>query len=119
MADPCIRCGHCAVVCPVDLQPQFLHATINAKAWERAEHLKIDACLLCNACTAACPSQINLRDQFADAAVLVKDLAVKRLNSLASKQRFEAREARLVKNKQLQEKLRAEKLKNIGITLDG
>jgi Na+-translocating ferredoxin:NAD+ oxidoreductase subunit C len=119
MADPCIRCGHCAVVCPVDLQPQFLHASINAKAWERTEDLKLDACLFCHACTAACPSQINLREQFTEAALVVQELATQRLKSQAAKRRFEAREARLLKNKQLQEKLRAEKLKNLGISFDG
>lgn len=116
---PCIRCSDCALVCPVNLQPQFLHASIHAKAWDKAEFLHIEACLLCNACTAACPSEINLREQFEAAQLLINDQRLQREKSQQAKMRFEAKQLRLEKNKILQEKLRAEKLKSIGALTHG
>lgn len=102
MANPCIRCSQCETVCPVDLKPQFLHASIHAKDWDKLDFLKLDACLFCQACTTACPSEIPLRDQFLEAQQQLSAVKKQRQNSLQSKQRFEAHEARLTRKKQLQ-----------------
>lgn len=101
MANPCIRCTQCETVCPVDLQPQFLHASIEAKAWDKVQALNLDACLFCSACTMACPSEIPLRDQLIDASQQIKNLTLMRQDSLRSKQRFESRQARLARKNQL------------------
>lgn len=104
MAEPCIRCGQCEIVCPVNLKPQFLHASSNNSDWDTVQVLNIDACLFCHACTVACPSQIPLRDQFINAAEQVKVHHEKRQASLQAKKRFEAREARLLSKKELKQK---------------
>lgn len=111
----CIRCSQCEMVCPVALKPQFLHAAINAQTWDRVDELQIEACLICNACTTACPSQINLRNQFLDAQTTLKDLKAKQEASSRAKIRFEAREARLIRKKELQTAQRIAKLKEVAL----
>ncbi len=54
---PCIRCGKCYEVCPVDLIPILI---INNK--DRAKKLKIDKCIDCGLCSYVCPSKIEVKD---------------------------------------------------------
>lgn len=110
MANPCIKCGDCQVVCPVNLKPQFLHAAVNAQNWSTVEALDLDTCLLCNACTAACPSEIKLNDQFRWATHELKAHQEKQQKAALSKKRFEAKESRLARKLRLQESQRQEKL---------
>jgi electron transport complex protein RnfC len=115
MANPCIKCGDCQVVCPVDLKPQFLHAAINAENWVQIESLNLEACLFCNACTAACPSEIKLNEQFKRASLELKQFKAKQQKSIQSKIRFEARDARLARKTRLQDAIRVEKLQKASI----
>lgn len=110
MSKPCIRCGDCQVVCPVQLNPQFLHESIHAEQWERTQALNLNACLFCNACSAACPSEIKLNTQFRLADQHIKSMNEKKLKSLEAKQRFEAKASRIQRKKRLQEAQRIEKL---------
>lgn len=111
MIFPCIRCGLCETVCPVGLQPQFLHAASAAEDWSRVERLNLDSCLFCQACTAACPSQIPLQTQFIEANKEIQALRLKEVNHLQNRLRFEAKEARKLRVQQLQEEARLAKLK--------
>ncbi|MCH9697298.1 MAG: electron transport complex subunit RsxC [Gammaproteobacteria bacterium] len=97
-AQPCIRCGDCAVVCPVNLQPQSLYQLAQAHLWNRPE-LDIDlaTCLECRACDLVCPSHIPLTDHFIHAKLKVQELKQSRAKALHARQRYEARQERLAK----------------------
>jgi electron transport complex protein RnfC len=57
---PCIQCGNCVSVCPMNLVPTRL-ASFTAKAkWEDAEQLGVLNCIECGSCAFACPSNIPL-----------------------------------------------------------
>ena len=56
----CIACGYCALVCPVDILPQFTYKTILAgEVEEFLEHGLLD-CVECALCSYVCPSKIEL-----------------------------------------------------------
>ena len=57
---PCIRCGDCAAVCPVQLLPQqlFWYACADNEAKMRSHGLT--DCIECGCCSYVCPSNIPL-----------------------------------------------------------
>ncbi len=56
----CIACGYCALVCPVDILPQFTYKAILAgEVEESLEHGLLD-CAECALCSYVCPSKIEL-----------------------------------------------------------
>lgn len=56
----CIACGYCAMVCPVDILPQFTYKAILAgEVEESLEHGLLD-CVECGLCSYVCPSKIEL-----------------------------------------------------------
>lgn len=63
---PCIGCGSCEEVCPVDLLPQVIHRYLYRDAIDQAEAAGLARCLRCGLCTFVCPSKIELGRQFAE-----------------------------------------------------
>jgi electron transport complex protein RnfC len=61
---PCIRCGRCAEVCPVRLQPQALYRAARAGDLDRAQDLHLFDCIECGCCAYVCPSRIALVAQY-------------------------------------------------------
>ncbi len=59
-AMPCIRCGACMDVCPVNLLPQQLYWHSHAKEFERAQEYSLFDCIECGCCAYVCPSNIPL-----------------------------------------------------------
>ena len=56
----CIACGYCALVCPVDILPQFTYKALGAEEIEEAlEHGLLD-CVECALCSYVCPSKVEL-----------------------------------------------------------
>jgi Na+-transporting NADH:ubiquinone oxidoreductase subunit A len=56
----CIACGYCALICPVDILPQFTYkAILAAEVEESLEHGLLD-CVECALCSYVCPSKIEL-----------------------------------------------------------
>ena len=56
----CIACGYCALVCPVDILPQFtLKAILAGEVEEALQHGLLD-CVECGLCSYVCPSKIDL-----------------------------------------------------------
>lgn len=54
---PCIKCGKCTEVCPVNLIPSMI-----IEKPEDSDKLKIDKCVSCGLCSYVCPSKIEVRD---------------------------------------------------------
>ena len=61
---PCIRCGECAKVCPVDLQPFEMYWYSRAKIFGKAQEYHLFDCIECGSCAYVCPSRIPLVDYF-------------------------------------------------------
>ena len=60
----CIACGYCALVCPVDILPQFTYkAVLAGEVEESLEHGLLD-CVECALCSYVCPSKIELFESF-------------------------------------------------------
>ncbi len=94
---PCIRCGRCAEVCPMDLLPQQLYWYVRAKNGDKVREYNIWDCIECGCCSHVCPSHIPLVQyyRFAKADLRAKDLET--LRAERARQRSEAREARLAR----------------------
>ena len=92
---PCIRCGDCATACPSRLQPQLLHARLEAGDAAGAAALGLGACIECGACDAVCPSAIALTAGFITARHTMRAAAHQRQQADAARLRFERRIERL------------------------
>ncbi len=92
---PCIRCGDCADVCPVQLLPQQLHwYGIAENENQLRKHGLID-CIECGCCDFVCPSHIPLTGQFRHFKSELRELEYERARAARSQQRFDARSTRL------------------------
>lgn len=94
-AQPCIRCGMCAQVCPASLLPQqlFWYAQ-SANVDQLREHNLFD-CIECGACSYVCPSNIPLVQYYRAAKSDIRLLDAEKEKSDHARQRFEARKARM------------------------
>ena len=107
---PCIRCGECAVVCPVVLQPQELYWF----AWADDEvklrqHGLID-CIECGCCDMVCPSHIPLMASFRQAKARIHELEDEKARAERARRRFEARSMRRdMEDKKRQDELAEQK----------
>lgn len=54
---PCINCGRCARVCPVNIQVHLVNRMIEFGQLEDAEKLHPDACHECGLCASVCPAE--------------------------------------------------------------
>jgi electron transport complex protein RnfC len=57
---PCIQCGSCVSVCPMNLLPTRLASFAEMAKWSEAEQLGIMNCIECGSCGYICPSSIPL-----------------------------------------------------------
>ncbi|SDK33031.1 electron transport complex protein RnfC [Ferrimonas sediminum] len=99
----CIRCGECAQACPQQLLPQQLYWHAKAKELDKAEALNLRDCIECGACAYVCPSDIPLVQYYRIAKSALRQEALKQQASDRAKIRFDARQARLEKEKQERE----------------
>lgn len=59
-AFPCIRCGRCAWVCPMDLQPFLLNQYGSNRMYDKAVENGLMNCMECGSCSYICPANIDL-----------------------------------------------------------
>lgn len=97
---PCIRCGECSRACPATLLPQQLHLQIKNNMWDEAEEYGLQACIECGCCDFVCPSHIPLVEWFRYGKGQLRQQAIETQATALARERFEAREARLLRNRQ-------------------
>lgn len=95
LEQPCIRCGSCAEVCPVNLLPQQLYWYSKAKELEKTAEYHLADCIECGACSYVCPSNIPLVQYYRFAKGETRKKNNEHKKSEHSRERFEARQARL------------------------
>ena len=92
---PCIRCGDCATVCPVQLQPQQLLCDLRGGQAAQAELHGLADCSECGRCDQACPSQIRLAQRFTVAKAAALERHQRRQFADAARERHVQRGRRL------------------------
>jgi len=96
---PCIRCGHCGVACPVNLVPNLLADQCRNEQFEKAESYNLFDCIECGACSYVCPSNIPLVHYFRYGKGQMSQISRAKGFADASKERSEAREVRIEREK--------------------
>lgn len=57
---PCIRCGRCVTVCPMNLLPLELNRLVMADKYDELNRYSVLDCIECGSCSYACPSKRHL-----------------------------------------------------------
>jgi len=97
---PCIRCGECAPVCPVALQPQLLHWHADATDLPALQRLGIDRCIECGCCDVVCPSALPLTAGFRAARGELAERARRTAEAERADRLVQRRTARLQREEQ-------------------
>jgi electron transport complex protein RnfC len=100
---PCIRCGQCALACPVSLLPQQLYWFTRAKELEKAASYNLFDCIECGACSYVCPSQIPLVQYYRFGKGQIRLQEEEARKSDHARARFEARQQRIEREEQEKE----------------
>jgi len=109
-AVPCIRCGKCAEVCPVQLLPQQLYWYTRARDLDKVQDFNLFDCIECGCCAHVCPSHIPLVQYYRFAKTEVWAREEEKRKADIARQRHEFRDARLARIKaEKQAKLRQKK----------
>jgi len=114
IAQPCIRCGDCADVCPAMLQPQQLYWYTQAAEHDKCDALHLDACIECGCCDLVCPSSIKLTETFRFEKSNANFIKAQQASAILAEQRFEERKVRIEMKTQARQRAieqRKEKLK--------
>ncbi|WP_150538356.1 electron transport complex subunit RsxC [Actinobacillus vicugnae] len=96
----CIRCSSCSDACPVGLLPQQLYWFARSDDHDKSKEYHLDACIECGVCAYVCPSYIPLIQYFRQEKAKIAEIKEKAKKAEEAKIRFEAREARLQKEKE-------------------
>jgi len=91
---PCIRCGHCADVCPASLLPQQLQWYAKNTDLDALNRYNLSDCIECGACSYVCPSHIPLVQYFRYGKGRIRQHLDETRKSDQARARFEARQAR-------------------------
>ena len=108
-AMPCIRCGRCAQVCPVQLLPQQLYWHARAKDFDRAQDYHLFDCIECGCCAHVCPSHIPLVQYYRFAKTGIWSQEREKRKADIARERHEYRAFRLERKKQEDEERKQHK----------
>ena len=103
----CIRCGHCAEVCPASLLPQQLYWYAKSQNHEQLKAHNLADCIECGACAYVCPSALPLVQFYRAAKAEIKEKSIEQRHADIAKARFEARQERLERDATEREATRA------------
>ena len=109
-AQPCIRCGHCAEVCPASLLPQQLFWYSETADHEKLKDYNLFDCIECGACSYVCPSRIPLVQYYRAAKGDIRQAQREKVKSDRARERFESRQLRLEKEASDREAKRAARM---------
>lgn len=96
---PCIRCGECTDVCPVNLLPQQLYWHAHAQDFDAIQDYNLFDCIECGCCDVVCPSRIPLVQYFRFAKTTIWQQERDKEKSDKARQRHELRLERLEREK--------------------
>jgi electron transport complex protein RnfC len=68
---PCVVCGKCVDVCPMNLVPQRLNRLADGQDWAKIQEEGLRDCMECGCCTYTCPSKISLTYKFKTAKTML------------------------------------------------
>ncbi|MFL4555676.1 electron transport complex subunit RsxC [Yersinia kristensenii] len=112
----CIRCGLCVDACPAGLLPQQLYWFSRGEEHEKARNHNLFDCIECGACAYVCPSNIPLVQYYRQEKAEIRALDQEATRAAEAKARFEAKQARLAREKlarELRHKQAAVKLTDV------
>lgn len=112
LEQPCIRCGDCAVVCPVQLQPQRLLLHLRDADLAAMQRDRALDCTQCGRCDVVCPSRIPLMQRYRQAKELIATASERQRIALDARERYRARQARLSRDDQAREERQSERAAN-------
>lgn len=106
---PCIRCGACAEVCPVNLLPQQLYWHAKHRDLDKVQSFNLFDCIECGCCSYVCPSNIPLVQYFRYAKGDIWIQEREKEKASIARKRHEARLSRLAREKAEREARRQQK----------
>ncbi len=109
---PCIRCGACVQVCPINLLPQQLYWYAKAKDFKKAKDYHIFDCIECGSCAYVCPSHIPLVAYYRYVKAEIRANLHEHKKAEIVKRRYEFRTFRM-KRDQAEKEARFERLKTV------
>ena len=101
---PCIRCGECAEVCPIQLLPQQLYWFACADNEAKLRQFGLTDCIECGCCDLVCPSHISLTADFRMAKGRMRELADEKARAERARKRFETRNLRISNEQEKRDK---------------
>lgn len=95
----CIRCGLCVDACPAGLLPQQLYWFSRGQEHDKARNHNLFDCIECGACAFVCPSNIPLVQYYRQEKAEIKAIDHEAARTAEAKARYEAKHARLEREK--------------------
>ncbi len=68
---PCIRCGRCLDVCPINLNPTRIAHAAEHQMFDVAESYHMTACIECGCCSYVCPANIEISGHIKTGKIMV------------------------------------------------
>ena len=108
-SQPCIRCGQCSDVCPVNLIPQQLHWHAVSDDTDGALRFGLSSCIECGCCDVVCPSSIELTSTFRYARTTWREREHQKQEATQARGHYEQREVRLQDREKEAQRIREQK----------
>lgn len=72
-AEPCIKCGRCVNVCPMELKPHKLVFYAQAENWDMVEKEGVMNCIECGCCEDICSSKSHMVEIFKKSKKVIRE----------------------------------------------